>query len=50
MSFPRQTNQDDESYKPITFTQYVWERCKSQPLIPIGESSRLELSSDNEGI
>jgi hypothetical protein len=39
MSFPRQTNADDDSYKPISFTQYVWERCKSQPLIPIGTSS-----------
>lgn len=26
--------------KPISFTQYIWGKCKSQPLIPIGTSSR----------
>ena len=24
--------------KPISFTQYIWGKCKSQPAIPIGQS------------
>lgn len=31
------TPQQPEKYRPVSFSQYVWERCKSQPLIPIGK-------------
>ncbi|GFZ46199.1 hypothetical protein JCM24511_04446 [Saitozyma sp. JCM 24511] len=39
MTTPQQSGVDvdsDKPFKPMSFSEYIWARCKSQPLIPIG--------------